>query len=128
MRGLLIRHPEHFYVSRKGARDTVFLRDAYVGVHAPGQRQQYLLKEKHPLVDLKEKYYSLMEKKRVYIPPNTADSDSDSDSVPFQEANGENASSVLKENAASVSEENASSVSEENASSVPKENASSVSV
>lgn len=79
VRGLLIRHPEHFYVSRKGARDTVFLREAYEGIHVPGQRQQYLLKDKHPLVDLKEKYFSLMEVKPVPSRQST-------DSVPIEES------------------------------------------
>lgn len=65
VRGLLVRHPEHFYVSRKGARDTVFLRDAYEGIHEPGQRQRYILKVTHPLVTIKEKFLSLMEVKRV---------------------------------------------------------------
>ena len=76
---MLIRHPEHFYVSRKGARDTVFLREAYEQIHIPGQRQRHELKEKHPLVILKEKYFSLMEVKRV---PATQQR---SDSLPLQE-------------------------------------------
>lgn len=44
--GMLVRHPELFYVSRKGDRDCVFLREAYKG----GE-----LIDKEPLVLLKEK-------------------------------------------------------------------------
>lgn len=65
VRGLLIRHPEHFYVSIKGSRDTVFLREAFEDVHVPGQRQEYVLKEKHPLVLNKEKFAALMETRRI---------------------------------------------------------------
>lgn len=62
---MLVRHPEHFYVSKKGARDTVFLRVAFEGIHVPGQKQEHLLKNKHPLVLIKEKIAALMAIKRV---------------------------------------------------------------
>lgn len=94
---MLIRHPEHFYVSKKGARNTVFLREAFEGIHVPGQRQQYLLKDKHPLVDLKEKYFSLMELKPVPSTPQSTDS-VPQESFTSQEANElspqENVSSI----------------------------------
>lgn len=45
------RHPGIFYISKKGATQTVVLREAY----DHGQ-----LIEKHPLVDIREKYTSMM--------------------------------------------------------------------
>lgn len=87
VRGLLIRHPEHFYVSRKGDRDTVFLREAFEGIHVPGRRQQYLLKDKHPLVDLKEKFLFLMDVKRAPSTPQSAGSVPLQESLTFQESN-----------------------------------------
>lgn len=68
IRGMLLRHPEYFYVSRKGARETVFLRDAYEGIHRPGQRQERFLRDKHPLVLVKEKFAALMQVKRPIAP------------------------------------------------------------
>ncbi|KAI5069736.1 hypothetical protein GOP47_0016037 [Adiantum capillus-veneris] len=49
--GMLVRHPELFYVSRKGDRDSVFLREAYRGSE---------LIQKEPLVVLKEKLNMLL--------------------------------------------------------------------
>jgi hypothetical protein len=46
IRSMLIRHPKCFYVSLKGVRDSVFLREAY---------EDSELKEKDPLVLLKER-------------------------------------------------------------------------
>ncbi|KAF3785030.1 ROOT PRIMORDIUM DEFECTIVE 1 protein [Nymphaea thermarum] len=46
LRGMLIRHPDMFYVSLKGDRDSVFLREAYHGSQ---------LKEKDRLLIIKEK-------------------------------------------------------------------------
>lgn len=43
LRGMIIRHPELFYVSEKGHRDSVFLREAYNGPH---------LINKDPLVEV----------------------------------------------------------------------------
>ncbi|CAK9223375.1 unnamed protein product, partial [Sphagnum troendelagicum] len=68
LRGMIIRHPEHFYVSRKGARDTVFLRDEFEGMHVPGQRQDCVLRDKHPLVLVKEKFATLMQVKQRNAP------------------------------------------------------------
>ncbi|KAG0602063.1 hypothetical protein M758_11G157200 [Ceratodon purpureus] len=58
---MLLRHPEYFYVSRKGSRDTVFLRGAFEEIRAPGNRKEYSLIDKHPLVLVKEKFAALME-------------------------------------------------------------------
>lgn len=51
LRGMLIRHPDMFYVSLKGDRDSVFLREAY--------RDSHLL-EKDKLLILKEKMRALV--------------------------------------------------------------------
>ncbi|KAA8516159.1 hypothetical protein F0562_019338 [Nyssa sinensis] len=51
LRGMLIRHPDMFYVSLKGDRDSVFLREAY--------RDSQLL-EKDRLLLIKEKLRSLV--------------------------------------------------------------------
>ncbi|XP_042505305.1 protein WHAT'S THIS FACTOR 1 homolog, chloroplastic [Macadamia integrifolia] len=51
LRGMLIRHPDMFYVSLKGDRDSVFLRDAY--------RDSQLI-EKDRLLLIKEKLRSLV--------------------------------------------------------------------
>lgn len=51
LRGMLVRHPDMFYVSLKGERDSVFLREAYRGSH---------LVEKHRLLILKEKMRALV--------------------------------------------------------------------
>ncbi|KAG0568144.1 hypothetical protein KC19_7G189700 [Ceratodon purpureus] len=55
IRAMLIRHPEYFYVSLKGTRDSVFLREAY---------ENSELKEKDPLVLLKERMAELVAKGR----------------------------------------------------------------
>lgn len=52
LRGMLIRHPDMFYVSLKGDRDSVFLREAYQNSH---------LKEKDRLLLIKEKLRSLVD-------------------------------------------------------------------
>ncbi|KAJ3695194.1 hypothetical protein LUZ60_000571 [Juncus effusus] len=46
IRGMLIRHPELFYVSFKGDRDSVFLREAYRDSQLMEKNQLSLLKEK----------------------------------------------------------------------------------
>ncbi|KAF9669058.1 hypothetical protein SADUNF_Sadunf14G0068300 [Salix dunnii] len=51
LRGMLIRHPDLFYVSLKGERDSIFLRDAYSDSH---------LVEKDRLLNIKEKLRSLV--------------------------------------------------------------------
>ncbi|KAM0866580.1 hypothetical protein ACQ4PT_042534 [Festuca glaucescens] len=51
LRGMLIRHPDMFYVSLKGDRDSVFLREAY--------RNSQLIEKSH-LVLLKEKMRALV--------------------------------------------------------------------
>ncbi|KAL6848912.1 hypothetical protein ACP4OV_021495 [Aristida adscensionis] len=51
LRGMLIRHPDMFYVSFKGDRDSVFLREAY---------KDSQLVEKNKLVLLKEKMRALV--------------------------------------------------------------------
>ncbi|KAL6982081.1 pseudoprotein wtf element Wtf1 [Sarracenia purpurea var. burkii] len=51
LRGMLIRHPDLFYVSLKGDRDSVFLREAY---------RDSQLKEKDQLLLIKEKLRSLV--------------------------------------------------------------------
>lgn len=57
IRGMLIRHPEMFYVSFKGDRDSVFLREAYNGSE---------LIEKDPLVLAKERLGELVELGKNY--------------------------------------------------------------
>ncbi|XP_077229236.1 ubiquitin carboxyl-terminal hydrolase family protein [Tasmannia lanceolata] len=46
LRGMLIRHPDMFYVSLKGDRDSVFLREAYRNSHLTEKNQLLLIKEK----------------------------------------------------------------------------------
>lgn len=64
IRGMLIRHPDMFYVSLKGDRDSVFLREAY--------RDSQLL-EKDRLLLLKEKMRALVAVPRFprRFPPKT---------------------------------------------------------
>jgi len=53
LRGMLIRHPDMFYVSLKGARDSVFLREAYRGSYLIDKDRLLLVKEKmRALVDI----------------------------------------------------------------------------
>jgi hypothetical protein len=54
LQNMLLRHPEQFYVSSKGGRDSVFLREAYNGSE---------LIEKDPLLVVKEKLGELIERK-----------------------------------------------------------------
>jgi hypothetical protein len=61
---MLFRHPEYFYVFRKGAWVTVFLKDAFEGIHRPGQQHERFLRDKHPLVLVKEKFAALMQVKQ----------------------------------------------------------------
>ncbi|MCO5573396.1 hypothetical protein L7F22_027167 [Adiantum nelumboides] len=49
--GMLVRHPELFYISRKGDRDSVFLREAYQGSE---------LIQKDPLMKVQEKLSVLL--------------------------------------------------------------------
>ncbi|XP_071691069.1 protein WHAT'S THIS FACTOR 1 homolog, chloroplastic [Rutidosis leptorrhynchoides] len=46
LRGMLIRHPDMFYVSLKGDRDSVFLRDAYHDSQLVDKNKLLLIKEK----------------------------------------------------------------------------------
>ncbi|KAM3362441.1 hypothetical protein P3S68_017295 [Capsicum galapagoense] len=46
LRGMLIRHPDMFYVSLKGDRDSVFLREAYQYSHLIEKNRLLLIKEK----------------------------------------------------------------------------------
>ncbi|CAN0899117.1 Protein WHAT'S THIS FACTOR 1 homolog, chloroplastic, partial [Linum grandiflorum] len=46
VRGMLIRHPDLFYVSLKGDRDSVFLREAYSNSHLIDKDRMLLIKEK----------------------------------------------------------------------------------
>uniref|UniRef100_A0A0E0HIQ9 PORR domain-containing protein n=1 Tax=Oryza nivara TaxID=4536 RepID=A0A0E0HIQ9_ORYNI len=46
LRGMLIRHPDMFYVSLKGDRDSVFLREAYKNSQLVEKSKLVLLKEK----------------------------------------------------------------------------------
>ncbi|KAI6707756.1 hypothetical protein NL676_010718 [Syzygium grande] len=46
LRGMLIRHPDMFYVTLKGDRDSVFLREAYHGSHLVEKDRLLLIKEK----------------------------------------------------------------------------------
>lgn len=46
LRGMLIRHPDMFYVSLKGERDSVFLREAYRDSHLVEKDRLLLNKEK----------------------------------------------------------------------------------
>ncbi|CAO2834862.1 unnamed protein product [Amaranthus hypochondriacus] len=46
LRGMLIRHPDMFYVSLKGDRDSVFLREAYRGSYLVDKDRLLLVKEK----------------------------------------------------------------------------------
>uniref|UniRef100_A0A7N0U730 PORR domain-containing protein n=1 Tax=Kalanchoe fedtschenkoi TaxID=63787 RepID=A0A7N0U730_KALFE len=58
LRGMIVRHPELFYVSLKGQRDSVFLVEAY--------NDNGLLREKHELLIVKEKLVNLvMEGKKL---------------------------------------------------------------
>ncbi len=71
VRALLIRHPEVFYVSLKGVRDSVFLREAYNGSE---------LKEKDPLVLLKERMAELVaQSKKTETMVDNSDYDDDDD-------------------------------------------------
>lgn len=67
IRSVLIRHPEYFYVSLKGLRDSVFLREAYDDAE---------LKEKDPMVLLKERMAELVAQIRM---DERLDEDSDDD-------------------------------------------------
>ncbi|XP_057856299.2 protein WHAT'S THIS FACTOR 1 homolog, chloroplastic isoform X2 [Cryptomeria japonica] len=51
LRAMLLRHPELFYVSFKGHRDSVFLREAYMGSE---------LLDKGPPLLVQEKFHALM--------------------------------------------------------------------
>ncbi|KAK6158862.1 hypothetical protein DH2020_006176 [Rehmannia glutinosa] len=46
LRGMLIRHPDMFYVSQKGDRDSVFLREAYRDSQLVEKDKMLLVKEK----------------------------------------------------------------------------------
>ncbi|XP_023514273.1 protein WHAT'S THIS FACTOR 1 homolog [Cucurbita pepo subsp. pepo] len=46
LRGMLIRHPDMFYVSLKGDRDSVFLREAYRNSHLIDKDRLLIIKEK----------------------------------------------------------------------------------
>ncbi|KMT00098.1 hypothetical protein BVRB_1g019220 [Beta vulgaris subsp. vulgaris] len=46
VRGMLIRHPDMFYVSLKGDRDSIFLREAYRGSNLVDKDRLLLVKEK----------------------------------------------------------------------------------
>lgn len=46
LRGMLVRHPDMFYVSLKGDRDSVFLRDAYRDSQLIEKDKMLLIKEK----------------------------------------------------------------------------------
>ncbi|KAL9245294.1 hypothetical protein vseg_018962 [Gypsophila vaccaria] len=46
LRGMLIRHPDMFYVSLKGDRDSVFLREAYRGSQLVDKDRLLIVKEK----------------------------------------------------------------------------------
>ncbi|XP_058102532.1 protein WHAT'S THIS FACTOR 1 homolog, chloroplastic [Magnolia sinica] len=54
VRGMLVRHPEMFYVSIKGQRDSVFLVEAY------DERGQLVLKEEDELLVAKERLMELV--------------------------------------------------------------------
>ncbi|OWM88153.1 protein WHAT'S THIS FACTOR 1 homolog, chloroplastic [Punica granatum] len=47
VRGMLIRHPDMFYVSLKGDRDSVFLREAYRDSQLVEKDRLLVIKEKH---------------------------------------------------------------------------------
>lgn len=79
LHGMLIRHPDYFYVSRKGSRDTVFLRGAFEKIDVGGNRKEYALIDKHPLVLVKEKFAALVGVERQL------DLNSDRYQVPFRE-------------------------------------------
>lgn len=69
IRAMLIRHPEYFYVSLKGTRDSVFLREAY---------ENSELIKKDPLVLLKERMAELVVKGRQdEMLDNLSDDDSE---------------------------------------------------
>ncbi|KAL4567011.1 hypothetical protein LXL04_022581 [Taraxacum kok-saghyz] len=70
LRGMLIRHPDMFYVSLKGDRDSVFLRDAY--------RDSQLV-DKNRLLIIKEKLRALVSVPRFRSRGGVAKSDVDSD-------------------------------------------------
>ncbi|PIN26519.1 hypothetical protein CDL12_00722 [Handroanthus impetiginosus] len=46
LRGMLIRHPDMFYISLKGDRDSVFLREAYRDSQLIEKDKMFLIKEK----------------------------------------------------------------------------------
>nr|XP_043633391.1 protein WHAT'S THIS FACTOR 1 homolog, chloroplastic [Erigeron canadensis] len=76
LRGMLIRHPDMFYVSLKGDRDSVFLRDAY--------RDSQLV-DKNRLLIIKEKLRALVSVQRFRGRAIKSDSDVSGD----QEEDGE---------------------------------------
>ncbi|PKU72769.1 protein WHAT'S THIS FACTOR 1 homolog, chloroplastic [Dendrobium catenatum] len=79
LRGMLIRHPDMFYVSLKGERDSVFLREAYRGSQ---------LVEKHRLLLLKEKMRALVAVPRFSRTPGSKVANQEK-KVPLEEAGGE---------------------------------------
>ncbi|GFP91922.1 protein root primordium defective 1 [Phtheirospermum japonicum] len=71
LRGMLIRHPDMFYVSLKGDRDSVFLREAY--------RDSQLI-EKDKMLLIKEKFRALVNVPRFprrHAPRGDGDEDDD---------------------------------------------------
>ncbi|KAH7299131.1 hypothetical protein KP509_25G074200 [Ceratopteris richardii] len=66
--GMLVRHPELFYVSLKGDRNSVFLREAYRGSE---------LIKKDPLVLLKDKLRDLVMQDFMELGENDDDDDDD---------------------------------------------------
>ncbi|KAJ7299990.1 hypothetical protein O6H91_18G065300 [Diphasiastrum complanatum] len=78
IRSMLIRHPEIFYVSFKGHRDSVFLTEAYKGSE---------LKEKDPLVLAKERLGALVAlgRKGQRLDESEGDEESDDDEEDVRE-------------------------------------------
>lgn len=79
LRGMLIRHPDMFYVSLKGERDSVFLREAYRGSQ---------LVEKHRLLLLKEKMRVLVDVPRFSRAPGMKIAEQESNAA-LEEGDGE---------------------------------------
>lgn len=79
LRGMLIRHPDMFYVSLKGDRDSVFLREAY---------HDSQLVEKNRLLLIKEKLRSLVNVPRFPMRGVRRDSDKTEGSNEVEDGSG----------------------------------------
>eukprot|EP00249_Psilotum_nudum_P019478 c27273_g1_i1 orf=406-1920(-) len=86
VRGMLIRHPEFFYVSLKGDRDSVFLREAYSGSNLIVKDPLVLAKEKLEELVAKGSKFRMSTQKR-----EEEDDGGDSDTDDWSDADAEDA-------------------------------------